>query len=163
MITGVLETIDGAPNLVLTRNVPAPTEKVWEAFTESDQLALWFGTWAGDPTSGRVEVSMVFEEEAGSEPYVIVTCEKSSHLRVHSTNEDAAQIWTLDVQLSKTDAGTHVKFAMPVPPGMDVKYIGAGWEYYLDRMVETVETGRVSTKQWPPYEALMPEYEAELG
>lgn len=163
MVTGTLETIDGTQNLVLTRDVPAPLDKVWEAFTESDQLALWFGTWTGDPASGRVEVSMAYEEEAGSEPYVIVKCEQPTHLRVHSTHENPAQMWILHVQLSKTDAGTHVKFAMPVPPGMEVKYIGAGWEYYLDRMVETVETGRVSTKQWPPYEALMPEYEVELG
>ncbi|WP_223286035.1 hypothetical protein [Kocuria atrinae] len=39
MITGTLETIDGAENIVLTRDVPAPIEKVWDAFTVSDQLA----------------------------------------------------------------------------------------------------------------------------
>ncbi|GAA2119538.1 hypothetical protein GCM10009824_20540 [Kocuria atrinae] len=38
-----------------------------------------------------------------------------------------------------------------------------GWEYRLDRMVETVETGRISTQEWPAYEALMAEYASELG
>lgn len=163
MITGTLETIDGAENIVLTRNVPAPTEKVWDAFAVSDRLALWFGTWTGNPESGEVEVSMAFEEEAGSEPYVIVVCDQPQHLRVHNLHEDPAQIWTVDVQFTRVDGGTHVKFAMPLPPGMEVKHVGAGWEYYLDRMVETVETGQVSTKEWPPYEALMAEYQSELG
>ena len=163
MITGTLESIDGAENIVLTRDVPAPIDEVWDAFTVSGRLALWFGTWSGDPASGEVEVSMAFEEEAGSEPYVIVACDKPRHLRVHNLHEDPAQIWTVDVQFSETEGGTHVKFAMPLPPGMEVKYVGAGWEYYLDRMVETVETGQISTKESPPYEALMAEYESELG
>lgn len=163
MITGTLETIDGAEHLVLTRTVPAPIDRVWDAFTVSQQLALWFGTWKGDPASGSVDVSMTFEDEAGSEPYVIDTCEKPHHLRVHNSNEDPAQVWTVDVQFTPTDSGTLVRFAQPLPAGTDVKYIGAGWEYYLDRMVDSVETGRVSTKEWPPYEALVSEYEAELG
>lgn len=44
-----------------------------------------------------------------------------------------------------------------------MKYVDPGWEYCLDRMVETVETGRISTKEWPPYEALLAEYESELS
>lgn len=82
MITGTLETVDGAEHLVLTRTVPAPIDRVWDAFTVSQQLALWFGTWEGDPASGSVDVSMTFEDEAGAEPYVIDTCEKPNHLRV---------------------------------------------------------------------------------
>lgn len=72
-------------------------------------------------------------------------------------------MWTVDVQFTPADSGTLVRFAQPLPSGTDVKYIGAGWEYYLDRMVDSVETGRVSTKEWPPHEALVSEYDAELG
>lgn len=40
MSTQVLEQTD---RLVLRRSYRAPIEKVWEAWTEPDQVALWFG------------------------------------------------------------------------------------------------------------------------
>ena len=61
MITGHHVRHEGQDLLVLTRDVHAPVEKVWDWFTEPDRLALWFGTWRGDPASGEVDVTWGFE------------------------------------------------------------------------------------------------------
>ena len=160
MITGSRQTLDGTDHLVLTRSLRATAEDVWAAITESERLALWFCTWTGDPTTGRVEVRWVFEEDMPVETYVIDACEEPRHLRVHNLSDDPTQVWTLDARLDPADGGTTLTFAQVLTEDVDLREVGPGWEYYLDRLQESVRTGEVSTLAWADYEAQGEEYAA---
>ena len=52
-----------------------------------------------------------YEEEVGDEIYVIDVCEAPHHLRVHNVNDDADQVWTLDLRLRQEGATTVLDFA----------------------------------------------------
>lgn len=95
-ITGFLDH-DGH-DLVLTRSVLAPRSLIWDHLTRSDLLATWFGTFTGDPTTGRVLVTMTAEpgEDSASE-YTIHACEPAELLTV-STSPQAGG-WRLSVEL----------------------------------------------------------------
>jgi uncharacterized protein YndB with AHSA1/START domain len=162
-ITGRPETRDGEDHLVLERTFPAPVEDVWAAVTESDRLARWFGSWTGDPSTGEVEVAWGFEDDLGSETYVIDACEPPHHLRLHNRNDDPAQVWTLDLRFRAQGSGTVLEFAQVMGPHLPVTDVGPGWEYYLDRLVDSVRTGQVSTVGWDGYLELAPEYAAAFG
>lgn len=49
--TGALE--DGGRTLVLTRRFSARIDDVWASITDPERLSRWFGTWSGDPSTGR--------------------------------------------------------------------------------------------------------------
>ena len=40
-------------DLILTRTFRAPIDDVWTIVTESENTALWFGSWEGDAGPGR--------------------------------------------------------------------------------------------------------------
>lgn len=162
-ITGRPETRDGQGHLVLTRTFAAPVEDVWAAITESQRLGRWFGTWTGDPSTGEVRVRWDYEEEVGDEVYVIDACEAPHHLRVHNRGDDPAQVWTLDLRLREEAGRTVLDFAQVINDAMPVTDVGPGWEYYLDRLEDTVRTGEVSTVGWDGYLELGPEYAAVFG
>lgn len=42
--------------LEFVRTFPDPVEPVWAAITDPDELAKWYGTWRGDPSTGRIEL-----------------------------------------------------------------------------------------------------------
>lgn len=160
MITGAPETIDGTDHLVLTRTFHAPLEDVWAALTESDRLARWFASWEGDPASGRVRVTWAFEEGAPSEDYVIDACEPPRHLRVHNEGDD---VWTIDASLAHDAGVTTLRFAQVLDDRSIVTDVGPGWEYYLDRLEESVRTGETATVEWEGYLAKGAEYSAAFG
>lgn len=162
-ITGRPETRDGQDHLVLTRTFTAPVEDVWAAVTESERLGRWFGTWTGDPATGQVRVRWDFEDEVADEVYVIDACEAPHHLRLHNRSDDPTQVWTLDLRLREEDGRTVLDFAQVMSPGLPVTDVGPGWEYYLDRLADSVRTGAVSTVGWDGYLDLAPEYAAAFG
>lgn len=163
MITGAPETIDGQEHLVLTRTFRAPVGDVWAAVTESERLGRWFATWSGDPASGRVRVTWVYEDEMPTETYVIEVCEAPTRLRVHNENDDPAQVWTLDLQLSETAGVTTLRFAQVLTDRSVVTDVGPGWEYYVDRLEEVVRTGEQAAAEWEGYLAMSGEYAAAFG
>lgn len=163
MITGSHEHSDGRDLLVLTRTFDAPIEDVWAAVTESDRLGRWFCTWAGDPQTGQVQVTWAFEEGAPTEPYVIEVCEGPTRLRVRSVPDDPAQAWTLEAQLSESAGGTTLRFSQVLDEVQLVVDVGPGWEYYLDRLEESVRTGSTATTTWEGYQVMGPEYAAAFG
>ena len=163
MITGAPESIDGQEHLVLTRTFHAPVADVWAAVTDSERLGRWFATWTGDPASGRVQVTWAYEDEMPTETYVIEVCEEPTRLRVHNENDDPTQVWTLDLQLSEEAGVTTLRFAQVLTDRSVVTDVGPGWEYYLDRLEETVRTGAPATVEWEGYLALSGEYAAAFG
>lgn len=155
---------DGEDRLVLTRTFHASIDDVWAAVTDSERLARWFGPWRGDPSEGRVEVCMAFEDGAPWEPYHIEICEPPQRLRVRTGLDDLSQNWTLDLSLAETAGSTTLRFAQVLTPHVDVSDVGPGWEYYLDRLVESVDTGTVSTIEWDAdYLELGPAYRQRFG
>ncbi|MGO2754874.1 MAG: SRPBCC domain-containing protein, partial [Brachybacterium alimentarium] len=95
-ITGFLDH-DGH-DLVLTRSVLAPRSLIWDHLTRSDLLDTWFGTFTGDPTTGRVLVTMTAEpgEDSASE-YTIHACEPAELLTVSTSSGEGG--WRLSVEL----------------------------------------------------------------
>ena len=163
MITGRAEQRDGQDHLVLDRTFAAPIEDVWAALTESERLGRWFCTWTGDPTTGRVEVTWAFEDDAPVETYVIEECAPPRHLRVRTADDDLGQVWVLDARLREEDGRTVLTFAQALTGDHPVSDVGPGGEYYLDRLVDSVRTGQVSSLEWSDYEAMRAEYAAAFG
>lgn len=163
MITGAHERIDGQDHLVLTRTFRAPIEDVWAAMTESSRLARWFASWSGDPSSGRVAVTWVFEGDAPTEDYVIEVCEPPRRLRVHNDVPDPADVWTIDVGLDQAGGVTTLRFSQVLTDTSIVTDVGPGWEYYLDRLEESMRTGETATTEWEGYLAKGAEYAAAFG
>lgn len=162
-ITGRPETRDGQEHLVLTRTFTAPVEDVWAAVTESERLGRWFGTWSGDPSTGQVRLRWDFENDIGDEIYVIDACEAPHHLRVHNLNDDPAQVWTIDMRLRQEEGVAVLDFAQVLNQDLPVTDVGPGWEYYLDRLDDSVRTGEVSTVGWDGYMEMAPEYAEAFG
>lgn len=163
MITGRPETRDGQDHLVLTRTFPAAVEDVWAAITESQRLGRWFGTWTGDPSTGQVRLRWDFEDDVAEETYVIEACRAPHHLRVRNLSDDPGQVWTLDLRLHEEAGRTVLVFAQVLTQTLPVTDVGPGWEYYLDRLVDSITTGEVSTRGWDGYLDLSPEYAAAFG
>lgn len=78
MITGRLEGDHDDPALIIERDFAASVEEVWSAITDPDQLALWYGTWSGEPASGEVTVQMLFEEGEHQAVWFIDQCDPPS-------------------------------------------------------------------------------------
>ena len=60
--------------------------------------------------------------------------------RLAVTSQVGEQRWYLDVELSEADGVTTLAFSQPDVDAEGAPSVGAGWEYYLDRLV-AVETG----------------------
>lgn len=163
IITGRPETRKGQDYLVLTRTFAASVDDVWAAITEPERLGRWFGTWTGDPATGQVRVRWDFEEEMADETYAIDACEAPHHLRLHNVNEDPSQVWTLDLRLREEAGRTVLDFAQVLNPQLPVTDVGPGWEYYLDRLADSITTGEVSTVGWNGYLDMAPEYAETFG
>ncbi|OBA68321.1 SRPBCC family protein [Gordonia sp. 852002-10350_SCH5691597] len=119
------------------REFRASIEDVWAAVTESDRLGRWFGTYTGDPESGRVELVMTAEgDDVASTPWNIVECTPPRILQVVS--EDEGLVWDLRVELSEVDGLTKLVMRQIFDDTGGVETVGPGWEYYLDRLVAVV-------------------------
>jgi uncharacterized protein YndB with AHSA1/START domain len=137
--TGRLELVGDRLTLFVTRTFDAPIEDVWAAITEPDRLARWIGTWSGDPESGSVLFAMTAEGQAPpGDAMEIRECTPPRRLAV--TSQVVEQRWYLDVDLSEADGVTTLAFSQPDVDHLDAPSVGAGWEYYLDRLV-AAETG----------------------
>ena len=158
--TGDVVSIDGHPNLVLTRRFAAGADDVWRELTESERLERWIGRCEGDPSSGHVSFFMTAESaDAEAEEYTILECDPPR--RFAGDTSQGAGAWHLWFELSESDdAGTTLRFGQRLNPTDDVGSIGPGWEYYLDRLVAAHEGRDASTVSWDDYfPALQPDYE----
>ena len=75
--TGNLVSIDGEPNLVITRSFGSPAEAVWQTLIDTHWLRQWIGYWEGDPTTGHVSFFMTAEsDDPEPQRYTIVECDR---------------------------------------------------------------------------------------
>lgn len=143
--------LDGGA-LVLRRTFPTGIDHVWASITESERLACWFGTWTGDPTSGSVMVTMNAEAEPGpAVPYAIEACDPPHLLSVSADGPGGR--WHLTAHLSEVDGATTLVLTQRDVDLDALRFIGPGWEWYLDRLV-----GAVTDREPPSMEAFETDY-----
>ncbi len=127
---------DGRDTLTFRREYPDPPARVWPALTESDRLARWFGSFAGDARPGGVvTLTMTSAEDSGGPPASvrIVECDPPDRLSV-SIEEDGTAPWEIVVTLHGTPSGgTVLRFSQTLPAGFSPADAGPGWHWYLDR------------------------------
>lgn len=144
--------------LAYIRTYPDPIERVWRAVTDPDELAIWYGTWRGDPASGTVEFASI---EAGGEfkPLEIVECERPRRVAVVLPSPYGP--WPVSLTLSETDGVTTLVFEHRLAEPYDPASLGPGWHYYLDRLGATISGGTMpEPDDWPSYEPLGAQYPA---
>ena len=147
-------------DLVLERTFRAPIEDVWASITEPERTARWFGPWTGHGAAGEtVELTMSFEEGAGTSKVRIEACEPPRRLLVET--DDAAGTWLLEAELSEADGVTTLVFTPHLPDDADAGSVGPGWEYYLDRLV-AARDGEPAP-EWDDYYPAQKAYYEALG
>lgn len=129
--------------LTLHRDYPDPIEDVWAAFTESERLGRWIGTYTGTGRpGGTVEFTVTGEVDAGGEvaPAATVTiheCE-APHRLVVEIPENEERSWVVAVTLERAATGTALRFEQRIPAGLGHDDVAAGWNWYLDRLGATL-------------------------
>lgn len=150
----VIRDVDGY-RLEFVREIPESIERVWAGITDSAELAGWYGTWTGDPTTGSVEVTF---NEAPDSPSAtrILECDAPRRLSVVVPSPDGD--WPLSVALKSTSGGTTLTFVHRLAEPFDATGVGAGWHYYLDRLSAHLAGTKIPA-DWSVYEPLAVRYE----
>jgi uncharacterized protein YndB with AHSA1/START domain len=126
--------------LTLHRTYPDPVDDVWAAFTDSDRLARWFGSYHGTGRpGGTVELTVTGEVDAGgavADPVTVTVheCAAPHRLVVEIPDESAGSSWLVEVTLASAGEGTDLTFVQHLVPGLDPADVAAGWNWYLDRL-----------------------------
>ena len=126
--------------LTLHRTYPDPVEDVWAAFTDSDRLARWFGSYRGTGRpGGTVELTVTGEVDAGgavADPVTVTIheCAAPHRLVVEVPDEPGRSSWLIEVTLAGTGGGTELTFVQRLVEGLDQADVAAGWNWYLDRL-----------------------------
>jgi uncharacterized protein YndB with AHSA1/START domain len=112
--------------VTLRREYPAEVEDVWEALTDPQRLARWFG-----PVSGDLRKGGAFRVEGNAEGE-IRECVPPSAL----TLTWGGPVSIVSVRLSATGAGTALDLEHTVPAafagsGAGALYVGPGWDVAL--------------------------------
>lgn len=134
--------------LEFVRTFDNSREDIWSALTEPHRVARWFGTWAGDPATGRVELRMT--EEEGSPPQIvtILECRPPTGLVVDLPSPDGT--WRLSVSLRAQAGVSTLVFTQRLAEPYDATSIGPGWHFYLDRLGAVVANTAVPDR-WHDY------------
>jgi uncharacterized protein YndB with AHSA1/START domain len=159
--TGTVTQHGETAELTLERRVTADAIAVWPFLTESRELGMWFGTYAGDPDSGEVVVSLTAEEGEATSAVEILDCQAPERLAVLTSDE--AGTWSLEVELidggHEQGSGTTIRFTHHDVALVGLPDVGAGWEWYLDRLVAALGGGPMP--DWNEYyPALRDAYES---
>ena len=164
--TGRREERHGQTFLVLDRTFRAPIEDVWAAVTESDRLSRWIGEWSGDPASGSVTFRMTAEgDDVPDETIWIDECVPPRRLVMRSAQPvESDELWAWELDLVESAGVTTLTFAQGVTDPELAESVGAGWDYYLDRLVAAESGGDVGGIDFDDYyPAFREHYRAELG
>ena len=84
--------------------------------------------------------------------------------RLHLTSQVGDEVWLLDLDLTHTDGVTTLTLTQPVVTAEQAAGVGPGWDYYLDRLVDT-ETGADPAErdfERDPYAATSAHYTAQF-
>ena len=157
--TGFLRTTGDGLELVVQRELTATPEDVWAWVTESEKLEKWIGRWSGEGGVGKVvEFTMTAEASAEPERVTILDCDAPKRLQVEFVSE--AGTWQLQVDVRPRGEQTLVELNQLIEQGDDIRTVGPGWDYYLDRLV-AIRSGLAPAPFDEYYPALI-EYYSEL-
>ena len=131
--TGRLVEDGGVSRIVMHRTFRAPIEDVWASVTESHRLERWIGSYTGDPADGWVTFRMNAEDGDAEGRMEIRSCRPPHHLAL--TTRYGEESWLIDLDLHEDDGGTTLEFSQVCSDPEMAASMGAGWEYYLDRLV----------------------------
>jgi uncharacterized protein YndB with AHSA1/START domain len=124
-------------DLVLTRTFHAPVADVWASLTDPERTARWFGPWKGDAAPGHtIQIQMVHEEGQPWMDMTIDACEPPRRLALSSVHD-----WHLEMVLAESGGVTELRFTQHLTDTKGVGEIGPGWEYYLDALVASRDSG----------------------
>lgn len=137
--------------LEFERSFDTSIEDLWSAFTESERLSRWFGSWTGDPSTGSVRVVMTAEATDEAQTVQILECVEPNRLTVEVPTPDGT--WLLAVELTATsDETSEMVFTHRLAEPYDASGVGPGWHYYLDRLAAVV-AGEPVSDEFDPYMA----------
>lgn len=138
--TGTVTAHGSTCELTIERRVSADAIAVWPFLSESRELGIWFATYVGEPDSGEVVLSMTAEGGEATSAVEILDCTAPEHLVVQTTDESGS--WSLEVELvdggHEPGSGTLIRFTQHELPLASLPDVGAGWEWYLDRLVAAI-------------------------
>lgn len=132
-------------HLAVVRVFPHDWATVFSFLTESALLGRWYGTWTGDPATGSVLLSFV-ENPAEPAEVRILACEPPTRLTV-----GLPMGWEVDLSLAPTPGGTHLVLTQLLDTATPPGDIGAGWEYYLDRLGRALDGKDPDGVDWADY------------
>ncbi|QGU07367.1 hypothetical protein COCCU_07165 [Corynebacterium occultum] len=147
--TGTIIAGAEGPELLISRDFTENIKEVWAHVVESDRLAQWYGTWAGDPITGKVWLTMIEDPDSPRECH-IHQCE-APHLLAVSISDSEGE-WQIELNLSVEKEGTRLTFRQPLRGfEMAATEVGPGWEYYLDRLRASLAGGNVEEIDFSSY------------
>ena len=157
--TGTVTQHGDSAELTLERRVTADAIAVWPFLSESRELGMWFGTYAGDPDSGEVVMSMTAEDGEATSAVEILDCRAPEHLAVLTSDEHGS--WSLEIELidggHEAGSGTTIRFTHHDVALVALPDVATGWEWYLDRLVAAL-AGQPMPAWDDYYPALRDEY-----
>lgn len=130
--------------VVFARRLPMSREQAWAAVTDPARTARWIGPWSGDPASGTVQLTMTVEEGDPVDGVQVVECEAPALLVVRTGPDGwllTVRIETLRIEGDDDDDEAIVSLEQTISDAESASFIGPGWDFYLDRLVEA-EAGR---------------------
>ncbi|MGG5752554.1 SRPBCC family protein [Zafaria sp. Z1313] len=142
--------------LVMERDFDAPREKVWEAWTDPDALAAWFGPEGWSVTAGSVMVEprpggvwrlvMASDEDPLSVSPIeaeLGAFEPPSLLvgRTAATPESGGQVMELRVELEESGRGTRMRLSQGPYPEEVLEMAGGGWEQSFAKLERLLARG----------------------
>ena len=138
--------------LEFVRTFPDPIDRVWAAITDPDELSKWYGTWRGDPSTGRIELA---SDEGGGEfkSTEVVECDRPHKVAIVLSTPYGP--WPVSITLSESNGLTTLLFVHRLTEPYDPTSIGPGWHYYLDRLAAAINGDLMpEVDDWPSYELL---------
>ena len=132
--TGYLRTTGDGLELVVPRDIDAPPDEIWAWVSEPGKLQQWIGRVTGETGTGKVvELTMTAEASAEPERVTIIDCDPPKRYQVELVSE--AGTWQLQIDVRPRGGQTRLELNQLIEQGDDIRTVGAGWEYYLDRLI----------------------------
>lgn len=153
--TGEIEMTETGSELVIVREFPQSPAVVWEYITDSADIARWYGTWAKKEGSQSTYELTTWDKQEVLE-VTVEEATKPELLRLKA-HEAQGPEWEISFELSQESQGSVLVFRHTLDGIEDRSgYLGAKWEFKLDRLMIALAGGDVETvalENYYPYQA----------
>jgi uncharacterized protein YndB with AHSA1/START domain len=159
---GRLEHRADTPVLRFERNFAHPTERVWAALTEADELDHWFPTTISGSRRPGAELRFEFRPPMEHDGFdgELITFDPP---RLFALTWGPSELW---FGLEPTDAGCELQFSTSLDTIGVAARTAAGWHVCLDLLVAHVageDTQAPTDEPTPAWQAHYDHYRAEFG